>query len=95
MSKPENISIPVTAEFVGHFLYIWEDGDCDQLDDDHYRVLAFIRRYTTPKKKNNDKCNHWIIIGAISCNTSGRPTPALCPRNPHIQQWQGWLREIC
>ena len=55
-------SVPATAESARDTLIIWDDasGDRVQVDDDHYRVLAFVGKYSTPAKsldgKSADRC---------------------------------------
>ena len=58
MSKPEIVSVPATAESAGDFLYVWDDGDRVQVDSDHYRVLAFVGRYTTASESKDGKWDH-------------------------------------
>ena len=58
MSQPKTVSVPATAESVGDILYIWDDGDRVQLDDHHYRILAFVGKYTTLSNSPHGKCDH-------------------------------------
>ena len=61
-------SVPATAESARDTLIIWDDasGDRVQVDDDHYRVLVFVGKYTTAAKSLDGKSvNRCLEVGLM------------------------------